>query len=150
MKRMAVLLLGLALLGAASPSLAQNDRDRGHSRPRGERSMPVPMPGPIPRNRPPEAYRPAIMRPGPDSLGADWGAQQDEARRGVRQGHYVPLGRAIEEIRRHSPGSELDAGLEQFGARAVYRVRWSTPNGRRIDYIVDAESGAILSSIGGR
>jgi hypothetical protein len=147
MKPMAALLFGVALLGAATPLLAQNNRDRDHGRPRREERAPP---------RPVEAYRPALIRPGPgpgpgpDSLGADWGGQQEEARRGVRQGHYVPLGRAIEEIRRHSPGSELDAGLEQFGTRPVYRVRWSTPNGRRIDYIVDAESGAILSSVGGR
>jgi uncharacterized membrane protein YkoI len=28
----------------------------------------------------------------------------------------------------------------------VYRVQWVTDQGRRVDYIVDAASGAILNS----
>ncbi|MDR3507104.1 MAG: PepSY domain-containing protein [Caulobacteraceae bacterium] len=84
--------------------------------------------------------------PAPDSLGADWGPQQDAARAGVKQGRYVPLLKVIAEIRRRTPGRQLDAGLEQSGGRAVYRVRWATTDGRRIDYIVDAETGAILSA----
>lgn len=79
-----------------------------------------------------------------DSLGADWGGQQDEVRAGVRQGRYVGLARVIGSIRQRAPGRQLDAGLEQWGGRAVYRVRWAEPGGRRTDYIVDAQSGAIL------
>jgi uncharacterized membrane protein YkoI len=86
------------------------------------------------------------QQPGPDSLGADWGPQQDAARAGVKQGRYTPLTEVIAEIRRRTPGRQLDAGLEQSGARSVYRVRWATNDGRRIDYIVDAKSGAILSA----
>jgi uncharacterized membrane protein YkoI len=82
--------------------------------------------------------------PGNDSLGADWGAQQNEAREGVRHGRYAPLGQVIREINKRDPGYELDAGIEQQGGRAVYRVRWASSHGRRIDYIVDALSGAIL------
>jgi hypothetical protein len=81
---------------------------------------------------------------GPDSLGADWGGQQDEVRAGVRQGRYIGLARVIGSIRQRTPGRQLDAGLEQWGGRAVYRVRWAEPGGRRTDYIVDAQSGAIL------
>jgi uncharacterized membrane protein YkoI len=83
---------------------------------------------------------------GYDSLGADWGAQQDEARQGVRQQHYMPLGRVLAEINRRNPGYQLDAGLEQWMGRTVYRVRWAASSGRRIDYIVDAVSGAILTT----
>ncbi len=90
------------------------------------------------------AAPPAQPPPGNDSLGADWGAQQNQAREGVRQGRYAPLGRIIREINRRDPGYQLDAGLEQEGGRTVYRVRWASSNGRRIDYIVDALSGAIL------
>jgi len=82
---------------------------------------------------------------GTDSLGADWGAQQNDARRGVRQDHYLPLARVIAEIKGRTPGYQLDAGIEQENGRPVYRVRWAASNGRRIDYIVDAVSGAILS-----
>ena len=79
---------------------------------------------------------------GPDSLGADWRAQQDEAR---QHGRLVPLSVVIEQIRRRTPGRPLDAGSETQGDRPVYRVRWITNDGRRIDYLIDATSGAILS-----
>jgi uncharacterized membrane protein YkoI len=88
-------------------------------------------------------------QPSGDSLGADWGTQQDDARAGVRQGRYIPLSRAIEIVRRRSPGHQLDAGIEQWNGRAVYRIRWAAAKGRRVDYIVDAVSGAILRADGG-
>jgi uncharacterized membrane protein YkoI len=87
----------------------------------------------------------SLVRSGPDSLGADWRQQQDEARAGVRTGRLVPLGQVIAEIQRLTPGRPLDAGSEYMGNRPVYRVRWITTNGRRIDYIIDATTGAILS-----
>jgi len=114
MRSIAAILIGVGLL-AGQPALA----------------APPPQPPPQPP-------------PGNDSLGADWGAQQNQAREGVREGHYVPLGRVIREINSRDPGYQLDAGIEQQGGRAVYRVRWASSNGRRIDYIVDALSGAIL------
>ena len=83
--------------------------------------------------------------PKPNSLGADWRLQQDEVRQGVRQRKLMPLGQALASIRGRGPGRELDAGLEYQGARAVYRVRWMTQNGRRVDYLIDAVTGAILS-----
>ncbi len=85
-------------------------------------------------------------QPGNDSLGGDYGPQQDPVRNGVKQGRYIPLGHVIREINGRDPGYQLDAGLEQEGGRAVYRVRWASSNGRRKDYIVDATSGAILSA----
>lgn len=83
----------------------------------------------------------SAQRRGPDSLGADWRARQDEARGGVQSGRLVPLSRVIEMISRRVPGRVLDAGLEGRN----YRVRWATADGRRIDFIVDAETGQILS-----
>ena len=109
----------------------------GYGDPRGPYAEPRPGYG---YPAPPPAYR-----RGPDSLGADWGGQQDEVRAGVRQGRYIGLGRVIGSIRQHTPGHQLDAGLEQWGGRTVYRVRWAQPGGRRVDYIVDAQSGAILN-----
>lgn len=80
-----------------------------------------------------------------DSLGSGWREQQNEAQRGVREGRYVPLVQVIQAIRKRTPGRQLDAGLENGPAgKAVYRVRWAADDGRRIDYLVDAESGAIL------
>ena len=84
----------------------------------------------------------ASAQRGPDSLGADWRAQQDQARGGVQSGQLVPLSRVIEQISRRTPGRVLDAGLEGSN----YRVRWATTDGRRIDFIVDARTGQILSA----
>ncbi|MFN3229697.1 MAG: PepSY domain-containing protein [Asticcacaulis sp.] len=73
--------------------------------------------------------------------------QQDDAYRDTRQGRIVPLDRVIEQIRRRTPGRLLNAGLEEGrDGRQIYRVRWATDDGRRIDYIVDAQSGQILGT----
>ena len=84
----------------------------------------------------------------PNSLGAGWRQQQDEARDAVRRGRHVPLGRVLEQLRRRAPGKQLDVGIEQREGRSVYRVRWAAADGRRIDYIVDAETGAVLRADG--
>lgn len=82
----------------------------------------------------------------PPAAPASWqGGDQAEARRAVREGRHVSLGQAIDAIRRRTPGRQLDAEMEPGpGGRHVYRVRWATADGRRIDYIVDAETGAII------
>jgi hypothetical protein len=83
--------------------------------------------------------------------GGDWRNQQNEVRQAVREGRHIPLGRAIDAVRQRSPGRELDAGLETGpGGRTMYRVRWAASDGRRIDYLVDAATGAIISTQGGR
>ena len=84
----------------------------------------------------------------PNSLSAGWRQQQDEARDAVRRGRHVPLPRVLETLRRRTPGRQLDAGLEVRDGRTVYRVRWVAVDGRRIDYLVDAESGAIVRAEG--
>jgi uncharacterized membrane protein YkoI len=58
------------------------------------------------------------------------------------------LNRVLSEIRRRTPGRQLDVGLEELDGRTVYRVRWAAADGRRIDYIVDAATGAILRTEG--
>ncbi|HWY92127.1 MAG TPA: PepSY domain-containing protein [Chthoniobacterales bacterium] len=96
----------------------------------------------------PQAQQPQPQsqpQPHPNSLGADWRLQQDEAREGVRNHQLMPLGRVIEQVRIRTPGRQLDAGLEYQGERPIYRVRWMTKDGRRIDYLIDAVTGAILS-----
>ncbi len=95
--------------------------------------MPLPMPAP-----PPGGARPV----GPSALyGRD---QQEMARQGVRGGQMAPLDRVIASIGRQTPGRQLDTGIEYRGDRPVYRVRWITNHGQRIDYWVDAASGVIL------
>jgi uncharacterized membrane protein YkoI len=94
--------------------------------------------------------QPAAPAPdGGDSLGADWREQQNEARQKVREGRDVPLERVIENLRRRTPGRLLDAGIEQGpDGRTRYRVRWASANGRRIDFLVDAHSGAVIGPDG--
>jgi uncharacterized membrane protein YkoI len=75
----------------------------------------------------------------------DLGGQQERARSGVQAGQLAPLGAVIAGIRQRIPGRQLDTGLESIGGRPVYRVRWITHQGRRMDILVDAASGAILS-----
>lgn len=94
-----------------------------------------------------DAFGVAQQRPG-DSLGAGWRQQQGEARERVREGDTLPLARVLGEVRRRTPGRLLDAGLEDQGGRPVYRIRWAAGDGRRIDYLVDARTGAILRADG--
>jgi uncharacterized membrane protein YkoI len=86
---------------------------------------------------------------GPDSLGSGWRQQQGEAREAVQTGRAIPLAKIIDMLRRRVPGRPLDAGLEDWNGRMVYRVRWATDDGRRIDFLVDAENGSILQANGG-
>lgn len=87
--------------------------------------------------------------PRPGAFGYGRG-EQEEARRAVREGRQVPLGQAIEAVRRRAPGRELDAGLEPGpNGRPVYRLRWAGQDGRRQDYMVDAGTGQVLGVVGG-
>ncbi len=152
------LLLAAALAGGSDAQMRHGrgfggEFGRGPARefrasPQRDMAFRPPPPG-FYRAPPPGFYRPPPLRferqpRGANSLGADWREQQDEARQGVRHGQLAPLGRVIQGIGRRTPGRQLDTGIEYQGGRPVYRVRWVTAHGRRIDYIVDAASGAIL------
>jgi hypothetical protein len=76
--------------------------------------------------------------------GSGW-SQTREAPPGAYPGRSAPLSGVIESLRRRSPGRELDASLDMADGRPVYRVLWLTERGRRMDFLVDAETGAILS-----
>lgn len=125
MKRITAILLGAALLAASAS--AEEPRQSRHESGGGSY----------------EEQNAPLRRP--NSLGADWREQQEEARSGVKRGEMAPLGQVIAGIGQRSAGRPLDAGIEYEGGRPVYRVRWITDNGRRVDYIVDAATGAILS-----
>jgi hypothetical protein len=100
----------------------------------------------------PRAYGyapPPAPRYAPNSLGSGWRPQQDDARRGVREGRMASLSQVMENIRRTTPGRMLDAGVEPGpDGRPTYRVRWAAEGGRRIDFIVDAATGAIIGRSG--
>jgi hypothetical protein len=79
--------------------------------------------------------------------GGDWRAEQYEVRRAVRDGRHVPLSQAIAAVRQRAPGHVLDAAMEAApDGRPLYRLRWATNDGRRIDYLVDAATGAIVGA----
>jgi uncharacterized membrane protein YkoI len=63
-----------------------------------------------------------------------------------RGGQVIGTQRAVAIARSRAGGGQvLDAGL----AGSNYRVRIRTPDGRVIDFIIDAETGAILAMDGG-
>ncbi|MDO9472110.1 MAG: PepSY domain-containing protein [Caulobacter sp.] len=105
------------VIGQACREVLRDQRDDGPSRPPGR---------------------------GGNSLGDGWSPRESEARDGVRGGRLVSLETVIRSIARSNPGQLLDAGLENRGGRPVYRVRWQTNDGRRIDFIVDATTGQII------
>jgi len=71
--------------------------------------------------------------------------QQQQARQGVQEGRLVPMAQVIAALNKRTPGKQQDAKIDRVGERQVYRIPWVTSDGRRIDYVVDAQSGAILS-----
>lgn len=138
MKRIALILSVLAV-GATLPSVA-DAQNRGRDRDRAEQTRE--------RDRDRGEQARGRDRDRSDSLGSNWRPQQDEARRGVRQGRMIPLESIAPRLHRRSPGRLLDAGIESRGGLPVYRVRWQAADGRRIDYLVDAATGMIISADG--
>ena len=133
MKRTLPALVGLVLAASLAVSAAGAQPPRHAPR------------RPPPQMQPPQLQQPFQLPPRkPNSLGADWRLQQDEARQAVRQRQIIPLGRVIAQIGVRTPGRQLDTGLEYQDGRPVYRVRWMTRDGRRVDYLIDAATGAIL------
>jgi hypothetical protein len=146
----------------------RRDENRGGSAPR--QAYPAPSYGGGPAYGSPAPYPGAVYPPGPvyapppgyaypyqppppgyaaNSLGAQWGQQQDQARSGVRRGGLMPLGQVVQRVNQVARGRILDAGLEPGpDGRPAYRVRWAATGGRRMDFIVDAVSGAILARTG--
>jgi len=82
---------------------------------------------------------------GPNSLGQDWRPQQNEVRQGVNGGQLVPLAQVIEQLTQRMGGRQLDSGLEYQNGKPIYRIRWMTRDGRRIDLLIDATTGGVLS-----
>lgn len=85
----------------------------------------------------------------PETVGKAASERQQAARRGVEEGRLVPLPQVISSINRRTPGRNLDANITREGDKQVYRVPWVTTDGRRIDYVVDAVTGVVISAKGG-
>jgi hypothetical protein len=136
MKPILTALAGMVIAASvAANGFAQPSGDDRHHHPPPDHAPPRPA-------EPGEA--PALPPRPPNSLGADWRLQQNEVRQGVTQRRLVPLGTVIQQLSQRMGGRQLDAGLEYQGERAIYRVRWITRDGRRVDMLIDAVTGAML------
>ena len=51
-------------------------------------------------------------------------------------------------IAARTPGRQLNTTMGDYSGRPAYFVQWQTPDGRVMIFIVDAESGQILSRQG--
>jgi uncharacterized membrane protein YkoI len=76
--------------------------------------------------------------------GPDRGDRQDSRPGAQRGGQTISMEQAVAIVARRSPGRLLDASP----AGPNYRITWLTSNGRRVDFMVDASSGAILRADG--
>ncbi len=87
------------------------------------------------------------QRPGRGPFGGpgqSW--NPDDARDAVREGRHMPLREVLRAVEAQIPG-QLRGGAqlqERGNGRAVYLLRWQTPDGRLLDLVVDAETGAVL------
>ena len=77
------------------------------------------------------------------------GGEQGQARDGVRAGRQVPLSAVLAQISARAPGRHLNTNMGDAGGRPAYFVQWQLPDGRVVMFVVDAESGRIISQQGG-
>jgi uncharacterized membrane protein YkoI len=144
MKKLAVLSV-ILMLAAPGMALAQSgrDRDRDDDRPRAERNRDDD--GPRRGKGKGQAQRTRDDNPGQNRGQGQNRNRGNDARTEVREGRRVPLRDVLPQINRRTPGRLLDSYPETGpGGRPQYRIRWQANSGERIDYIVDAETGAII------
>lgn len=71
----------------------------------------------------------------------------------LAQSRQLSLREVVQIIASQVPGRLSDARLVDQGGRTVYLIRWEpsdeSARGRLLEFVVDAESGAILSRRGG-
>jgi hypothetical protein len=103
---------------------------------------------------PPEPYQPphypAPLQRRPDGAEPGWrGGHRLPVGAPLRDmpssGSLASLGWVIESLGRRAPGRVLDAELADEGGRPVYHVLWLTQHGRRMAFVVDAATGAVVS-----
>jgi hypothetical protein len=76
--------------------------------------------------------------------GQSW--DSDAARDAVRQGRHMPFRDVLRAVENQIPGAPRGQPIlqERGDGHAVYLLRWQTPDGRLLDLVVDAETGAVL------
>ena len=69
--------------------------------------------------------------------------QAQPGAQGVRQ---APLSRVLAMLAQRWPGKQLNTQMGESGGRATYVIRWQmAKDGRVVEFVVDAESGQVLS-----
>ena len=72
-----------------------------------------------------------------------------QARDSRAQGRTVPLSQIFNSLKRQYGGYQLGADLYDRGnGKSVYEIDWMTKDGRKMHFVVDAQSGAILDRRG--
>jgi|GraSoiStandDraft_4_1057263.scaffolds.fasta_scaffold283314_1 uncharacterized membrane protein YkoI len=96
------------------------------------------------RNRPPSGPYP---QPG-DSRGRPAGPYQQPGeswRPAAPTGREISMSQALRIVESAAgPGHHLDGSREDRGGRTYYRIQWASDRGERRDYLVDAQTGAIV------
>ncbi|MES1990265.1 MAG: PepSY domain-containing protein [Pseudomonadota bacterium] len=73
-------------------------------------------------------------------------SDQDQARKAVREGRVLPLGKVLAKVQRQVPGRLLDANLlDGGGGPAIYLIKMMTNDGNVAIVTVDAATGNILN-----
>jgi uncharacterized membrane protein YkoI len=94
--------------------------------------------------------QPGLGAPPPGQGEGRGQSEQQAAPRGQSpQQPAMSLQRIIEQIARRTPGRQLNTKREVQNGVEVYLIAWSTSDGRRIDFVVDARTGRILRQEGG-
>ena len=58
----------------------------------------------------------------------------------------APLSRVLAMLAQRYPGKQLNTTMGESGGRPAYVIRWQmAKDGRVVEFVVDAESGQILS-----
>lgn len=61
----------------------------------------------------------------------------------------IPLPQVIARLKSQTGGEYVSANVMEQGGRTVYWIRMRHPGGRFVDYVVDAQTGQIISEQGG-
>jgi uncharacterized membrane protein YkoI len=88
----------------------------------------------------------------PPAFAQGWGHSFSpaEARDAVKGGRAIPLSQVFDQLRGRHGGYQLSAELVSTGnGQSEYRIDWMTADGRKLRFVVDAQSGQILDQSGG-
>ena len=86
------------------------------------------------------------------AIGQGWGQSfsPDQARDAVNKGDIVPLRDVFRMLKQRFGGYQLGAELySKPGGGSEYHIDWMTKDGRKMQIVVDAQSGNITSTSGG-